>query len=241
MTNNKMAKNKVRIYAALTGLLVGCASYCALTSTRDAASGWCQVAIALIGLPILFYELSRIRQAIEQKPMISIGLATVRDLPSSKIREAKSLPTAVNVKRGYAHFYLVVRNQGPVRSEFVKIHLEHTGASEGPHKSPFHLYPPPLLRVSEFSESKPSFHQENNVECIFIGGSDWVIHPNDSEIFGFHMTTSLVKQKEPVEIREFPKPCDCYFHCTVWAERLNSPVSEKLIVRIIEDPEPTAA
>jgi hypothetical protein len=218
MTNGKMVKYKMRIYAALAGLFVGCASYCALTSTRDVASGWWQVAIAVAGLPILLYELSRIRQAIEQKPVISIGLATDRDLPSSKIREAKSLPTTVNVSQGYAHFYLVVRNQGPVRAEFVKIHLEHTGSSEAPNSSPLYLYAPPLLRVSEFSESKPSFHQENNAECVFVGGSDWVVHPNDSEIFGFHMTSSLVKQTEPVKIMEFPKPCDCYFHCTVWAE-----------------------
>jgi hypothetical protein len=43
------------------------------------------VAIAIVGLPLLMHQLYQIRKAVEQKPEISIGLAGVKDLPSSMI------------------------------------------------------------------------------------------------------------------------------------------------------------
>jgi hypothetical protein len=196
------------------------------------ASGWWQVAIAIVGLPLLIYQLYQIRKAIEQKPRISIGLANVEDLPTSEIRSLETLHTTVTVNRGYAHFYLVVRNQGTAAAKFVKIHLEYKPEFRHPEQAGL----VPVIDVSEFSGGKPSFYKENNAEFVYIGGSDWTIHPNDTEVFAFHITTVLVLQKEPFELREFPEPGNYHFHCTVWAERLDHPISEQLIVKIAEGP-----
>ena len=133
------------------------------------------------------------------------------------------------MSQGYAHFYLVIRNHGKVAAKHVKIHLEH---ERNPSRQSSLLFP--VVRVSEFSSDKPSFKPENNVDFVFTGGADWSIYPNDSETFGFHVTTVVVKQTEPHEMREYPETGDCHFRCTVWAERLDSHASEQLTVRIVE-------
>ncbi len=196
------------------------------------ASGWWQVAIAIVGLPLLIYELYRIRKALEQKPDISIGLAAVEDLPTSKIRDLETLPMTTAVGRGYAHFWLAVRNQGKVAAKFVKIHLEYKSEFLQPKQASL----VPVIEVSEFSSGKPNFYKENNAEFVFIGGADWVIHPNDTEVFDFHITTVMVLQQEPFELREYPEPGNYHFHCTVWAEGLDHPISEQLTVKIAEGP-----
>ena len=203
--------------------------YFALTSQTDDPSGWWQVFLGALSVPIVFYELDQIRRAVGQKPIISIGLVGVDDLPLSKIRDTATLPTTVTVSQGYAHFYLVVRNQGKVAARYVKVHLEH---KRKPSDQLSLLSP--VVKMSEFSSDKPSFKAENNIDFLFIGGSDWVIYPNDSEIFGFHITTVVIKQTEPYRLREYPEPGDCHFQCTVWAEGLNHPVSEQLTVKIRE-------
>jgi hypothetical protein len=48
------------------------------------------------------------------------------------------------------------------------------------------------------------------------------------------MTTVVVKQTEPQEIRERPEPGDYEFACTVWADGLQKPVAEVLTVTIQE-------
>jgi hypothetical protein len=63
-----------------------------LSSSYGDAAAWVQVILAALGIPIVYFELSRIRRAIEQKPIISVGVASVNDMPLSKLRGAKSLP-----------------------------------------------------------------------------------------------------------------------------------------------------
>jgi hypothetical protein len=212
--------------------LIAFSLYSALTSQPDVASGWWQVFLGSISVPVVFYQLEQIRQALNRKPKISIGLARVSDLPVSRIRDIGVLPTTVTVSQGYPHFFLVVRNQGKVAARFVKIHFEH---KPGPSDQSSLLFP--VVKVSEFSSDKPSFWAENNYEFVFTGGPDWHIHPNDFEVFGFHLTTVVVKQKEPYELMEYPEPGDCPFQCTVWAEALGHPVTEQLTVRIKEERE----
>lgn len=108
---------------AFAVILIGLSIYQAIQPNSDAA-GWIQVGIAALGVPILLKEINQIRQAINKKPILSIGLANVNDLPLSKIREAKSLKTASVISKGYPHFWLVIRNTGQIAAKSIKIHFE---------------------------------------------------------------------------------------------------------------------
>ncbi len=233
-------RNQLRIIAFIHGIPVGIAGYFALTSSPNgAASGWWQVVILIIGLPILLYQLYEILRELGKKPELDIGLATINDLPTSRIREKKTLPYAVDVSSGYPHFFLVIKNQGKAAARYIKVHFEHR-TSETPLNISIKR-PPPVLKVSEFSKEKPQFHQENNVECVFTGGTNWVIHPEDTEVFGFHMTTSVIKETikrengDIINIPESPARGDCVFDCTIWTEGVDKPISKRLIVGIVDD------
>lgn len=160
-----------------------------------------------------------------QRPPIALGLATVKDLPLSKIQKIVSLPTTITVKKGYPHFYLALRNLSNTQITNIKVHLEF----ERPSQDSLYF---PVLKVSEFSEKKPGFIPENNFEFVFKGISDWQIYPKDTEVFGFHFTTVVVKQTEPQEIRYAPDPSNCYLTCTVWLEGSEKPIKENLKVII---------
>jgi hypothetical protein len=205
--------------------LVGISIYQALQPDADSA-GWIQVGIAALGVPILLRELNQIREAINQKPVIGVGLANVKDLPLSKIRGSK-LKTTINISRGYPSFWLVTRNFGKVSAKSVKIHIEYLSPNR---KS---LYLPVIEMEDWLGDERYTFKKVNNADFVFIGGSDWVLHANDADMFAFDMTTAIVKQREP-EIRERPDIGEYEFTCTVWADGLDKPLAEKLMVNIVE-------
>lgn len=205
--------------------LVGISIYQVFQPNSDAA-GWVQVGIASLGVPILLRELNQIREAINQKPIIGIGLANVKDLPLSKIRDSK-LKTTIDVSRGYPSFWLVIRNIGKVSAKSVKIHIEYLS----PNRKSLYL---PVIEMDDWlGDERYTFKKVNNADFVFIGGSDWVLHANDTDMFAFDMTTAIVKQREP-EIRERPDIGDYEFTCTVWADSLEKPLVEKLMVNIVE-------
>ncbi len=82
-------------------------------------------------------------------------------------------------------------------------------------------------------DERYTFKKVNNADFVFIGGSDWVLHANDTDMFAFDMTTAIVKQREP-EIRERPEIGRYEFSCTVWADSLDKPLAEKLVVILVE-------
>ena len=205
--------------------LVGVSIFQALQPDSDAA-GWIQVGIAALGVPILLRELNQIREAINRKPIIGVGLANVKDLPLSKIRDSK-LKTTINVSRGYPSFWLVIRNMGKVSAKSVKIHIEYLS----PNRKSLYL---PVIEMDDWlGDERYTFKKVNNADFVFIGGSDWVLHANDTDMFAFDMTTAIVKQREP-EIRERPDIGEYEFTCTVWADGLDKPLIEKLVVNIVE-------
>jgi len=217
------------IFVLVVASIMGASSFfIAVTSDFDSASGWWEVFLGALSLPLLFYELSRLRQAVEQKPDISIGIVNINDYPLSKIRAIDSLPATINVGQGYPHVTLAIRNSGVIDARYVKIHLEFFRPEQVNLNTP-------IVRVYDWlGDQRYSFKQENNVDFVFIGGSDWVLHPKDTEIFSFHISTTTVIQTEPVEIRERPSLGKYRFQCSVWAEGLSSPVVENLIVNIVE-------
>jgi hypothetical protein len=205
--------------------LVGISIYQALQPDSDSA-GWVQVGIAALGVPILLRELNQIREAINQKPVIAVGLASVKDLPLSKIRDSK-LKTTVNVSRGYPSFWLVIRNTGKVSAKSVKIHIEYLS----PNRKSLYL---PVIEMDDWlGDERYTFKKVNNADFVFIGGSDWVLHANDTDMFAFDMTTAIVKQREP-EIRERPEIGRYEFSCTVRADSLDKPLAENLVVSLVE-------
>lgn len=195
-------------------------------------SGWMQASIALISFPIILFELDQIRQAINRKPQLEVGLANIEDLPFSRIRLKHELPKTVKVSTGYAHFYIVLRNHGTGPARYVKVYVEHVNRAQN-------VLPPPLVKVSEFSENKPSFVHEHNFDFVFRAGTEWIINPEDIEPFGFHITTSIIMNEttesgETISYPQFPPPCEIILDCTVWAEGLEQPQKERLSVQVVK-------
>jgi len=138
------------------------------------------------------------------------------------------LPKKTSIGQGYPHFLLVVRNSGKVAAKSVKIHFDYNS----PTKNSLYF---PVVEIGEWlGDYRYSFKKVNNEDFVFIGGSDWVLHANDTDIFNFYMTTSVVKQTEPIEIRERPELGEYNFSCTVWCDGIDKPVSEQLIIALIE-------
>jgi hypothetical protein len=201
----------------------------AIWSNFADASGWWQVFLGAVSIPLLFYELSRLRQAVERKPVLSIGLVNINDYPLSNIRAIDILPTDINVGRGYPHFTLAVKNSGSLEAKFVKIHFEFHRPQQTASLATT------TVKVYEWlGDKRYSFKQDNNFDFIFVGGVDWVLHPNDTETFSFFMSTTMVIEKEPIELRERPALGEYSFQCTVWAEGLESPVQENFTVTVVE-------
>jgi hypothetical protein len=208
--------------------LVGLSIFEAFQPSAD-VSGWVQVGIAALGVPILLRELNQIREAINQKPNIGIGLASINDLPLAKIRDAKSLTTLKNVSHGYPHFELVVRNEGRVAAKSVKIHFEFI--SRAPKGNSLAV---PVLECKDWlKDNRFTFKKVNNADFVFIGGTDWVLHANDSDMFAFYLTTALGRKDKPGE-HEYPDVGEYEFMCTVWADGLDNPVVEKLKVNVVD-------
>lgn len=200
----------------------------ALSLDYEAASGWWQVFLGIVGIPILYSELVRLRKAVEKKPALNIGIVNINDYPLSNVRIMKQLPTLVRVGKGYPYFAVAIRNTGTFPAKFVKIHLEF--------RRPDHiegLARPTVKVYKNPEENDDGFQKDTNFDFMFIGGSDWVLYPNDTDIFPFIMSTTMIKETEPVEIRERPPLGDYYFHCTVWAEGLDI-IQEDFIVSVVE-------
>lgn len=196
-------------------------------NTQDRA-GWWQVLLAALALPILFYELDQIRQAVSRRAEFKVGVASVRELPISKIRSMET-PQSIDVSQGYPHFFLVIQNIGKTVVQFVKVHFEYTRLPQT--KS----FPPVVIEAYEWlGDTRHSFKKENNVDFVFRGGPDWRVYPGDSEIFSFYITTAVVKQTEPVEVREPPAIGNYRFRCSVWAEGLTSPLVNELVIGVVE-------
>jgi len=193
-------------------------------------SGWVQTGVALVGLPLLMFQLNQIRQALERKPDLEIGMVNIQDLPYSRVRQLKELPVRVDIATGYAHFEIILRNKGTVPARYVKVSIEHVNHDQV-------VTPPPRIIINEFSENKPTFIAEHNFEFIFRGGADWIIYPMDIEPFGFHVTTPVFERVTDSDgvhkVPMFPPVCEIILDCTVWAEGLDQPQRKRLTANVV--------
>jgi hypothetical protein len=201
--------------------------YFGLTSSRDNASGWFQVFLEALSLPVLLYGIYRLREELRKeswKPEISIGVTSIE--PLSEVRRRTTLPTRADISQGYTCFQLLVRNEGKLAARFVKMHLEFESVGDTSYRNAAKLPVEELAAPTvEIPEDNP-FEWQNNKDFIFTGGADWIIYPQDNTAFTFCLGT-VVKGQPPV-------PHDYRFHCTVWAEGLDCPAEEDLVVRIVE-------
>ncbi|MEO8606244.1 MAG: hypothetical protein ABI690_00055 [Chloroflexota bacterium] len=195
-------------------------------------SAWVQAGIAVVSFPIILFQLEQIRQSVNQKPKLEIGVINIRALPFSNVRLLAELPTRTDVGRGYAHFYLVLRNTGAAPARYIKIYVEHINK---PHDFQF----PPLVKPDEFSDEKPAFVKEHNWDLVFRAGTEWIVNTGDIEPFGFHLTTSFIVNDvngagATFQRPEYPSLGEIELNCTVWADGLERPLTKKLFVQIVE-------
>jgi hypothetical protein len=172
-------------------------------------AGWIQVILAAFGIPVLLREIIQIRTTINQKPVISIGMGNVNDLPLSKIRYTNSLKTSIDVSQGYAHFWLLMRNQGTVAAKSIKIHFEFKGSDHTEQ-----LLVPVITSKDWLDDNRYTFKKINNADFVFIGGENWMLHANDTGMFNFHISTALGKGIETNEM-ERPGYGNYQFVCTI--------------------------
>lgn len=194
-------------------------------------TGWVQVALSVVAIPLIVYELDAIREVGNRSPQISFGLANVNDLPISKLHTLQ-LKNNVNVSKGYAHFYIVLRNQGSAVAKNIKVEIEHT--------NPQQITYAPYIKVDEFSDNKPTFYAENNFNYIFRSPLDWGINIDDMEIFGFHLTTVIIEEYaedsngEKFAIRSQPAIGKVEIRCRVTVAGMKNPIEDTLTVNIVE-------
>jgi hypothetical protein len=193
----------------------------AFPATTDVASGWWQVAIEIVGLPILVHQLYQIRKALQQKPRISIGLVP-GEVTATQLKKKDGLPTTqIDLsRRGKSDFTLVIQNYGQLAAKSVMIRLEYT-----PYKGDS---PPALMRPSPGSR----FKVEVDGNSAFRGGEDWVLYSLSSETFtfsiGYPSQTGMFLLVQKLELG------DHHLRCTVWADGLEPAATEDLVVQIIE-------
>lgn len=217
----------------LVATVIGFSTIRIITSWPSDFSGWGQLMIETLTLPIIAYELYRISQALGKVADIDIGVVGIKEYPLSNIRSISKLPTQTKISQGYPLFCLIVRNKGEVAAKFVKIHLEFVGHEptfrEG-ELSAVESMASPVIEIYE-SDSQNIFNRENNVDFVFRGGADWVLRPFDGEKFDLFIS-SFIGTKDPNMPFERPYPSICQFICTVWAEGLENPVIQRVEVEI---------
>jgi hypothetical protein len=202
-----------RIIAAVLVAFAGMAVYFAFSSTRENASGWVEVAIAFIGLPIVVYQLMNLRQKMEQahwRPEIYVGLAH-HPLSISDIQD--DLPSEIELIRKGANFRfsLVIQNRGKLAAKFVKIHLVFQSFEDKTY-------------IPGIGFPEDNFEKKGKKDYIFSGGPDCVVYPLDAKWFHIELKPHV----EAIRSGEY------VFQCTVRAEGLDTPVSKDLRVKITD-------
>lgn len=196
-------------------------------------SGWGQLIIETLTLPVIAFELNRISKELGKIAEIDIGVVGIKEYPISNIRSIEKLQTYTKISQGYPLFCLVVRNTGQVSARFVKIHLEYTGHEptfKDDELSTVKSMASPVIKIYE-SDTQNIFNRENNVDFIFRGGTDWILRPYDSEKFDFFIS-SFIGTNDPNMPYERPYPSICQFTCTLWADGIEKPVTQRVEVEV---------
>jgi len=189
------------------------------------ASGWWQVAIAIIGLPLVLHELYHLRKTLQEKPRIQLGLAPGEPTPP-QITKGEILPAkTISLSRAKVSgdFSLVVENVGNVPAKSVRIQLRHEPAASD--SSPASVRP----------KYPGTFRIEPGGILTSIDSDKLKLYPHTPQMFvlgiGHPSHTGLHQLLRDVA------PGEHLLHCTVWAEGLKDEsitVNEELAIRIVD-------
>jgi hypothetical protein len=219
-----MSQKQLRILAISLGVISGLLLYSfALPYSPPEASGWWQVVLIIVGLPVLLDQLNKIQEEAKKsqwKPEINIGWARF-PLPEPYFKkedlETQISSTSRNVSFS---FHLVIQNHGQLAARYVKIRLDFKSFEEK-------LDIPHLTFPKGNLPRERDFEKSGEKDYIFHGGADWVIYPHDAEVFLMRLV--LREHGKPMRVGNYS------FHCTVWAEGLENRVEKDLIVSITEN------
>lgn len=157
------------------------------------SADWWALVIAVVGVPILIYELYRLRLVIiesQRRPILDIGVIALPDtigtapgdldisrsatLDVSHVQINDSRIDAIfdpqNIQDLKNLFALIVRNKGNRPARFVKIELKITA---------FPTIRPPFLFFDGYEL------EEHETVWIFRGSGNWVLYPQDTAAIPF--------------------------------------------------------
>jgi hypothetical protein len=194
--------------------------------TTDDKSGWIQVACVVVEIPVValgFWMLIQEIREQQEKPDISIGIS--ESLSVEELEKGTPIEVAIEWRQNLRpQFCLVVHNNGKRAIKSVKMYLQFIVDPSKP-SSP---YLKPTVK-GNFVENNSTSHFVNTYEgedYVFVGGSGWALYPRETSSFQFSI---------------WYHPSDVYslsgeykFRLTIWAEGLDEPKRQDLIVRIIE-------
>ena len=186
----------------------------------DDASGWSQVAIELIGLPLLLYglvyELPKQIEARGRRAGIEIGVhyggLPLRTLRTMSLKEVYECPWED------PSFELIIRNDGKAAATNVKIYFEFNATV---------TYPPPkdvVIRPQRGNRFRPIRQDIVSNDFVFsdIG---WYLAPGDVAAFSFR----LCNDSGPEQLADRSYFFDCLF-VSDWLER---PANQQVQVKVL--------
>lgn len=200
--------------------LVSGAIAAAITNHYVDTSGWWQVAIELVGLPILIYgllyELPRQIESARLVPKLMVGL----DYPYRPVSYRESqLPTTVTVPDDNPKPTLVITNEGQAIAKYVKLKLEFDFADA--HRND-------ATAVIEIPEES-ALEEVDSGDIVFSGGADQVIYPQDEIGLAFYLRNAFSPDRPPV-------PFSYRFHYKLWVDGVKNPVEGLLTVEVRKSP-----
>lgn len=202
------AKVLIAVWAILVGTFVTISLWSVFQNGFSDAAGWAQVAVEVLGLPLVIYGLYRLAP---EKPVIQIGVAFGHPRQVREEYNEFSNKVITGIWDNKAPFLLIVRNRGNVAAKFVKISLEINV------REPTNWYGTILEHTGDF----PFVAEGTSENLTLCGGEDLVIYPKDEVAFRF----SLASSQEILEENNYN------LRCMVWAEGLSEPKIEYLLVR----------
>jgi hypothetical protein len=191
--------------------------YYAITSPSAEQSGWWQLALIVMGLPVLIYQSNEANQSRWQ-PELQLGIVSSTNLDIYNLNILPSLPKEVTLDQRSTYFGLVIQNKGKLAARFVKIHLHHLpNQNSTPRDNTFGLV-----------ESSQKFTTVNTGDQIFRASADWVVYPHDTEVFFFNL--------RPFTSDEF-RSTSYVFRCTLLADGIDKAIEETLSITVMTTPE----
>lgn len=176
-------------------------------------SGWWQVAIEMIGLPLLLFGLYQIIQQNQRQPDIHVGVyhRDIRTVDIYQLDENDELQSEYKVSGSNTDFALTIQNRGRKVAQFIKIRLEHLNRIESPTSSRIGL-------------SNEVFSSNTNVDFHF-DDQGYILYPGEIQSFIFK---AYVQERN--RLTDPIRGETAHLRCTIWADGLDKPIQRELFI-----------